>query len=399
MLVRYIVAATLARSADGGAGLGLILLVLTPAAHLTNPGLTGGLLVAGLGAPHVLGPVVARRLDATADGRRFLAVAFAGYGVALGAGAVLLGHVPTGIVGACIAIAGACGPLLTGGLSSRLHVIVAPDAISQRRAEGWDSLTYGVGGTAGPALVAGLAALTSPLTALLVLAVAALAASGLTLNLPPDAATSDGSPPALTVTAALALIVRLGPLRRVVYATLMTAIAMGGLSIVAVHLGAALSDWPSAGAVLAAMFGVGNLLGSVVVTARPVRGEPERSTLRFAVVMAGAYVLCALAPTYPLAIAAFTLAGIANAPFFTATLAARSQYAPATARAQVFVSIAGLKVAASASGAALAGAFLGMGSRILLAVAAALTVAAAVAMAADLKVSRAVQTAGQRSRK
>jgi len=384
VLVRYIVAATLARSADGGAGLGLILLVLTPAAHLTNPGLTGGLLVAGLGAPHVLGPVVARRLDATADGRRFLAVAFAGYGVALGAGAVLLGHVPTGIVGACIAIAGACGPLLTGGLSSRLHVIVAPDAISQRRAEGWDSLTYGVGGTAGPALVAGLAALTSPLTALLVLAVAALAASGLTLNLPPDAATSDGSPPALS---------------RVVYATLMTAIAMGGLSIVAVHLGAALSDWPSAGAVLAAMFGVGNLLGSVVVTARPVRGEPERSTLRFAVVMAGAYVLCALAPTYPLAIAAFTLAGIANAPFFTATLAARSQYAPATARAQVFVSIAGLKVAASASGAALAGVFLGMGSRILLAVAAALTVAAAVAMAADLKVSRAVQTAGQRSRK
>lgn len=90
----------------------------------------------------------------------------------------------------------------------------------------------------------------------------------------------------MTVPAALALIVRLGPLRRVVYATLMTAIAMGGLSILAVHLGTALSDWPSAGAVLAAIFGVGNLLGSVVVTARPVRGEPERSTLRFAVVMA-----------------------------------------------------------------------------------------------------------------
>ncbi len=383
MLLRYVVAATLARAADGGAGLGLVLLALAPSSGLGRPGVTGGLLVAGLSAPHVLGPFVARILDAAADGRRVLALGFTGYGIALGAAALLLGHAAIVVAGASVVFAGLCGPLLTGGLSSRLSGIAAPDAASQRRAQGWDSVTYGLGGILGPAAVAGLAALAAPLTALLVLAGSAAVAAALTLSLPAEARVTDDRPAAMTVRAALASIVTHGPLRRVTYATLLTAIAMGSLSLLAVQLGNSLSAWSSAGAVLAAMFGIGNLVGSLGVTARPLRGEPERLSTRFTVALAVAYAACAAAPTYPLALAAFTLAGIVNAPFFTATLAARSDYAPPSARAQIFVSMAGLKVACSAIGAALAGVALGVGARTLLAAAAVLTLGAAIAMLVD----------------
>src|SRR4051812_21069131 len=123
-LARYLAAATLARAADAGAAVGLVLLAVSPAAGLQHGVGAGGLLAAALTAPHLLGPWVARRLDRSRDGRRVLAAAFATYGCALAAAALGLGRVPFGVVVAAVAAAGACGPLLTGGLSSRLAGIV-----------------------------------------------------------------------------------------------------------------------------------------------------------------------------------------------------------------------------------------------------------------------------------
>lgn len=70
-------------------------------------------------------------------------------------------------------------------------------------------------------------------------------------------------------------------------------------------------------------------------------------------------------------------------PFFTATLAARSAYAPPQARAQVFVSMSALKVAAAALGTALAGALVGLGPRLLLLAGAAMVLAVVGAMVLD----------------
>ena len=111
-LTRYVAAATLSRGADSGAAVGLVLVAMAPAAHLARPSLVGALLATCLTAPHVLGPVVARQLDRASDGRRLLAAAFALYGLALAA--------------ALVVVAGLCGPLLTGGLSSRLAGLVDP---------------------------------------------------------------------------------------------------------------------------------------------------------------------------------------------------------------------------------------------------------------------------------
>jgi hypothetical protein len=391
-VTRYVVAATLVRSADGAAAVGLVLLAVSPSAHLAHGARVGGVLAACLTAPHLLGPLLARRLDRARDGRGVLSTAFVAYGAALAAAALLLGRLPLAAVAAMVAAAGACGPLLTGGLSSRLAGLAGGETgieAAQRRAEGWDAVTYGIGGTAGPALVAALAAAISPRTALLVLAGAAAAAAPLVLTLPRAPESSARREGALTVRATLRTLVAHGPLRRVGVATVLTAAAGGTLSVVAVVLGASLSDRPGAGATLVAAFGLGNLLGSLAVTAFPLRGEPERLSTRFTVLVGAAFALCAVAPGYPAALAAFAAAGAANAPWFTATLAARARYAPRRARAQVFVSLAGVKVAAAAGGTALAGAAIGLGPRAVLAAGAAIAVAAAAATAVDRRISAA----------
>ncbi|MDP9396693.1 MAG: hypothetical protein M3P96_02140 [Actinomycetota bacterium] len=125
----------------------------------------------------------------------------------------------------------------------------------------------------------------------------------------------------------------------------------------------------------------------MLVTAFPLRGEPEALTARHVMLMGVAFGLCALALSYPLAVAAFALAGASNAPFFTATLAARSIYSPPGARAQVFVSSAGLKVATASAGTALAGAGAGFGPRALFIAGAALTLAAAAGTILDRRLT------------
>src|SRR4051812_21347019 len=140
-LARYLAAATLARSADGGAALGLVLL----AASVSRDSLAGGVLAACLTAPHLAGPLLARRLDRAADGRGPLVAAFGGYAIAIALATATIGYLPLVATAALVVLAGLCGPLLTGGLSSRLAPLVPAGERAQRRAQGFDAVSYGIG--------------------------------------------------------------------------------------------------------------------------------------------------------------------------------------------------------------------------------------------------------------
>jgi MFS family permease len=395
-LARYLTAAVLVRGADSGATVGLLLL----AADRHQSAALGGLLVAALNAPHLVGPWLAARLDRARDRRRLLAGAYLVYGCALAAGALAIGRLPVVVALAAVAVAGCCGPLLTGGLSSVLGDLRpasgAGSAAGARRTEarvldadrrrrGWDALTYGVGGTAGPAATAGLTALAGSLEAVAGLAVAAVAAGALAVSLPLAGREPSREAPGLR--AGLAVLVRRPPLRRVTVLTLLGAIELGALPVVAVRFGTELHGTATAGATLTVAYGAGSLLGSALVTAWPLRGEPELLAARLFGAMAVATALCALAPGYVVAIAGFAVLGLLNATSFTATLAARGGYAPQSAQAQVFVTSAGLKVAMAAVGAALAGAAGDLGGRILLFAVAATTGLAVVLAWVDGKVS------------
>ncbi|GAA2186385.1 MFS transporter [Micromonospora lupini] len=375
-LPHYLVAATLARGADAGAAVGVVLLATLPEVGAGRPALLGGLLATCLTAPHLLGPLLARPLDRARDGRGLLAAAFATYAGAVALAALLFGRVPVGVPAALLIVAGACGPLLTGGLSSRLAALLAPDERAQRRGQGWDAVTYGVGGSAGPALVAVLAAVAGPRMSLLGLAAATVVAAALVGTLP---ARVPGGGPARSVPAArggLRALLGPGPLRRVTGVTMVGALTGGAISVLAVMLAADLGREEVSGALLAAAYGGGNLVAALLVTAFPLTGPPERLTMRWAALGAVAVALCGAVPGFPVAVAAFALAGAATAPLFAATLAARSAYAPDAVRAQVFVSTAALKVAAASLGTGLAGVLAPLGPRLLLVAGASVTLAA-----------------------
>src|SRR3954452_15246464 len=150
---RYAFAATVARTADAGAAVGVVL--LAAAGSGVGGVRLGGLLAAALTAPHLLGARIGRLVDRARDPRRPLAAGCVGYAAALATatGALRLGLPVIG--GGALVVAGACGPRLTGGFSSLTGGLGGcPD-----RARGIDALTYGVSGVVGPAAVAGLATL------------------------------------------------------------------------------------------------------------------------------------------------------------------------------------------------------------------------------------------------
>lgn len=134
------------------------------------------------------------------------------------------------VVPALLLIAsGLFGPMLTGGVSSRLPSIAGPSQKSQRRAQSWDVASYGISGALGPAAVAWVAAGPGPLVATLVLAAAAILGAGAVLALPRQAPPSDtGAMPSPGRT--LLAIWLSGPLRRTLGLTIVswTALRMIG---------------------------------------------------------------------------------------------------------------------------------------------------------------------------
>ncbi len=358
-LARYVLAAALARTADGGAVVAVVLLVDASG----GSGALAGVLAACLTAPHLLGPFVARPLDVVRDGRRVLAVACLVYAVALGAGVVTYGRVPAVATGALLVVAGTCGPLLTGGISSRLAAIVGPELRSQRRAQGWDVATYGIGNTVGPSLVAALSGGTSPSVAALALAGGAGVAAGCVLLLP-HAPTGPQGTAVLRPGPTLLLIARDPRLRPTLYLTMVVAVSVSALPVVAVEMTGVLGVGASTAAALTAAYGLGNLLGSITVMIAPPTGDPGRLMRRLALGVVAALCVVTASRDIGLSITAFALTGILNALFFTATLAARTEYAPAGARGQVFIWVAALKITAGSAGTALAGGLSGVDVRL-----------------------------------
>ena len=335
----------------------------------------GGLLAAALTAPHLLGTRTGRLVDRARDPRRPLAAGCAGYAAALvvATGALVLGSPWIGAV--ALLAAGACGPLLTGGFSSLTSGLGA----SPERARGIDTLTYGVAGTAGPAVVAGVAALTSPATSLLVLA-AAVALAAIGARWLPVASASRAAAPRHRGKPVL-LTVR--PLRRVTVTTVVCAATGGMLAVLAVLLVGPVTGRPADGAWLVGAVGLGTLIGSSALALRPLTGEPVRASLVLSAALAVAYLLVAVAPGYPLLLGACTLVGLLTGPWVTATLAAREAHAPPGRRAEVYAGMAGWKIAAASAGTAIAGLLAGVPPRVTLAAAAGLVLVSVVAMGLD----------------
>ena len=194
--VLLLTSATVSRLADEAAGIALVLAVI---ARTHDPRLAG-LVVAAFTVPTLVsGPV----LGAYLDRMRARQLLFAGNQLMLAAaltGVALLAGRTSGLVlivlGLC---AGLTAPVLTGGFSSLIPLVVP--AASLPRANALDSASYNVAGLAGPALVAAIAGTAGAIAALS--AVAAIAAAGLVLVLAAPMPAPASRAPASSLSSAL----------------------------------------------------------------------------------------------------------------------------------------------------------------------------------------------------
>lgn len=296
-----------------------------------------GILGACITAPHLFGPLIATSLDTAPDGRTVIAWACMAHSVTLAAAVLLYPVTPPIVPGLLLITSGLVGPLLTGGISSRLTAIAGRERTSQRRAQGWDVATYGTGGTIGPSLVAAVSARADPAVAALILPgsmFVAAAAVRLLPYTPPAAVSSDVPRPGRAANDALKR-----PLAAHALHDCRHPLPVAALPITAIASTGELRVEPDAAGILTAVYGLGGLLGSAGVMTRPMRTDanPSMSWPGTAVGVA----LCgdAFAGSFPVAVGAYCFAGVLNSYFFAATLAACSEYAPPEARGQVFVGL------------------------------------------------------------
>ncbi|QEO13749.1 MFS transporter [Agromyces intestinalis] len=355
----YLTAATPPRLAVGGITVAIPVL----AVEQTSDVALGGLLAAATLAPSILAaPIVGVLLDRA----RRPGALVAGAGIAMGAGyatAAFLGAVPTWVVALVLLVTGAAAPITMGGLSSFATEVIA----EERRAYAVDALAYNLGSVVGPALVAASAALWSAQAATLVMAGCALAGAAGTvpLRLQPLATGVRGSM-LQAMARGIRHIATHRPLAVVTSSGTLSQFGAGGLAIAAVLLSVQRTGDPGQGAVVVTAFAIGGLVGALWNA-----GHPSR--LRSELVMGAGFAATGVLTIAAAAdlglwwtIAAIGASGLFTAPSASAMLLLRKQQSPPALRSQVFTVGAGLRAAAAAAGAAVAGIASGLGAGPLL---------------------------------
>ncbi|GIM94288.1 MFS transporter [Paractinoplanes toevensis] len=367
VLARYVGTAVCARLADEGARVAVLLLAIE---RTGRPG-TGGLLVAALMVPHVLAaPIVGALADVVRRRRLFYLAIFVAYAALLAGVTPLVGrNAPA--AAAMLLVAGCGAPLLIGGLTSLLGELVrdtaAPDAGAARRLQrafGLDVSSYSMAGIGGPALAAALAVVIGAAWALVALA-GLVVLGGLLLATLPLRTRATAARMADPL-AGLRLMVRDRELGAVTLGSVLKETGIGALPVVAALLAVRAGDTAYTGVVLS-VAAAGGLAGSLLTTVFPIR---RRSPL--VVVVLGAagtgltFLLLAVVPHGWPALVLFAVAGALGAPLVVAVFAVRDRAAPPELRTQVFTLGAGLKVTGAALGAAVAGLAAPAGAVVLL---------------------------------
>jgi MFS family permease len=357
VLTRYTTAAALARLADEGSRVALLLHVLA----VGRGAAFGGLLVGALMVPHVLAaPLVGALADAVRRRRLLYVGGLLGYAVGFAGAALLAGPAPVVAFGAAV-FAGCCAPLLIGGLSSLLNEL-AGDRL--QRAFGLDATSYSLAGIVGPALAAVVAEGAGALWAIAALVVSCVVAAVIVVTLPiPD---RTGRPARQRRGGALAAIGRRPPLAAVTAASTVSQLGLGALPIVAALLATGLHDPALTGLVLSAL-AVGNLVSSLAYARLPLRRvRPEHVVVAAVAALAVPFALVPLAAGRVVTLALFAVAGLIVGPLLASLLVVRDREAPPAVRTQIFTIGAGLRVTAASAGVALAGLATGLGVAVLL---------------------------------
>jgi len=350
ILAHYLAAAVAARLADEGARVCLVLLAL----RQTGSAGVGGAMIAALLVPHVVAaPLVGVVIDRARHPRWPLAAMVVIFATSLLLVGLLLGQAPLGLVFAILLVGGCCGPAITGGLTSQLPGLVG--ANRSPRAFGLDSFFYNVASMAGPAIAAVTAAAVNPVAAQCLLACSAVLGAVGIATLPIAAHQTQSGKARPSLLSGAREIMHQPRLRIVTITSTLGQIGPGALPVVAAVLATSVAK-PASSGLLLATIAAGSLVGSLLWTWHPIAAHRAPLVTTVSMIGIGTPIAAAAAtPSLAAAAVLFGVSGIFIGPFGSALFTARNQYATEANRTQVFTIGAGLKVTASAVGAALIG--------------------------------------------
>lgn len=355
VLVRYALCATTGRLAMAGSTIALVLLALERAGPSTV-----GLLTGAAALPQIIaGPLVGVLPQRARSPARVYVSAFLVFGTALVAIDLLLGRAPLYIPILIALLLGCAAPIVMGGMTAVLSLIVAPH--QRARALALDSSTYNMAGILGPLAAAAIAATVSNSAAVLAMAACSAVAAALFALVPRPAPPSpDAAVGPTRIRDGLTIIITNPQLRGSTLATTLSSFGRDSIlpltvALLALDTGRA----ASAGATLLAANAIGALIGSIVITVRPIP-EARANTVLYGSLMWTAVVLgaCAAIDDFVLLATLFFIAGTANGPLLASTMIIRTIYTPEALRSQVFTTAVGLR-GSSALGAGIGGAVAG----------------------------------------
>jgi len=349
--MRYLSASVPLRLASAGTTAAIPVLAVQEVHSLA---IGGGLVAASL-APSVLAaPIAGVLLDRSRHPTRLMVLA----GLVTAAAftiAALLGQLPAPVVAVVLVVAGAVTPFFMGGMSSFVADAVPGPA---ERAFGTDALAYNIGSVAGPAIAAAAITLGSGRISMLVLAGTAAAGTIACALLRLSPHPEQGERPSILreIVRGSRFIVTHRPLAVVTGSGTLNQLGQGALPIAAIGIATAATRNEGDAAWVVTSFAIGALVGSLVVTVRPIRRIPGPTVMAAAAVATGLLTIAAaIAPGLPAAVALIALSGVATGPGVAAMLLLRTRHSPRPLRSQVFTVAAGLRATAAAAGAGLAG--------------------------------------------
>ncbi len=361
----FFLAATLGRVADEMLAIAVVLLVLD---RTSSPALAGA-TVAAASLPSVLtGPVLGAWLDRTRHRRAALAANQVLLAAALLGMLLAVGRAPAWMVPALAVVGGIGAPMLTGGITSMVPLLVPPGLLP--RANALEAASFNSAAVLGPALAATAAARFGPATAVALEAGIALVGLAAIARIRPLHATDPTGQAATThplgaaLRAGLAHLARTPVLRGVTVTSSLAMGAQGLLPIAFPLLSERLGAGRGAAGYLFAAQEVGAIAGALLAVRVAASWHAERLVMGGTALVAAGTAGLALAPSFPVAVAVAAAIGLAAGPAFAALFAVRQQWSPARLRGQIFTTSASLKIGAYAIGAAVAGPTLsGIGPR------------------------------------
>jgi MFS family permease len=376
---RTFVAATVARVADEGLALALVLFVLAR----TGDAFAAGACVAAATFPGVVsGPLLGHVLDRSPRRKRLMVTNQLVVALSLAAVWIAIGRIPPLALALLVIPAGLTNPLITGGFTSLIPLVVAPPDLP--RANSLESVSYSTAGILGPA-IAGFVASEAGTTAAVAFVVAtALCALPLMLAAPirPGAAAEEDEPLGGSFAATAHEI---GRDRRLLAITIGTTVAVGGRGLLAVGFPRYATDLGvNAGAAgyFFAAFGVSSIIGALV-TARLIARRPVAGAVAGLAWLGAAMLMWVVAPTVAVALVLISIAGVADGPVSSAMFGARQRWSRPQFYARVATSAASLRTSTFAVGSLIGGAVTGAaGAKTAIAVAASVQLAAAATTAA-----------------